>query len=124
VKPVPRITRTLILLVGAVVFIGPVIVGLGQFGHSAWGIALVNSLVIAISFTALSTASAALAGFAFARHRVWWKNVVFVFVLSTLMVPWIVTLIPQFVLFYRFHLINTPWPSALCGDSSSSGATT
>jgi multiple sugar transport system permease protein len=77
--------------------------------------ALLNSLTIAISFTVLSTASAALAGFAFARHRVWWKNVVFLFVLSTLMVPWIVTMIPQFVIFYRLHLINTPWPWVLWG---------
>jgi len=96
-----RIARIPILLVGAAVFVGPVVLGLGHLAHVAWGMALVNSLTIAISFTVLSTASAALAGFAFARHRVWWKNVVFLFVLSTLMVPWIVTMIPQFVIFYR-----------------------
>jgi multiple sugar transport system permease protein len=106
---------TPILLVGAAVFVGPIVLGLGHLAHAAWGMALLNSLVIAISFTALSTASAALAGFAFARHRVWWKNVVFLFVLSTLMVPWIVTMIPQFVIFYRLHLINTPWPWVLWG---------
>jgi len=110
---VPRIARSLILLIGAVIFVGPVVLGLGHVTHAAWGMALLNSLVIAVSFTALSTASAALAGFAFARHRVWWKNVVFLFVLSTLMGPWIVTLIPQYVLFYRLHLINTPWPWVL-----------
>jgi multiple sugar transport system ATP-binding protein len=110
-----RITRIPILLVGAAVFVGPIVLGLGHLTHVAWGMALVNSLTIAISFTVLSTASAALAGFAFARHRVWWKNVVFLFVLSTLMVPWIVTMIPQFVIFYRLHLINTPWPWVLWG---------
>jgi ABC-type glycerol-3-phosphate transport system permease component len=77
----------LILLVGVALFVGPVVLGLGHLVRSAWGMAFVNSLVIAISFTVLSTVSAALAGFAFARHRVWWKNVVFLFVLSTLMVP-------------------------------------
>jgi multiple sugar transport system permease protein len=112
---VPRIGRTLILLAGATVFVGPLVLGLGHLAHAAWGMALLNSLTIAIAFTALSTASAALAGFAFARHRVWWKNVLFLFVLSTLMVPWIVTMIPQFVVFYRFHLINTPWPWVLWG---------
>lgn len=81
---------------------------------SYW-IAFFNSLVIAISFTALSTASAALAGYAFARNRVWWKNVVFLFVLATLMVPWVVTMIPQYVLFYRLHLVDTPWPWVLWG---------
>jgi ABC-type glycerol-3-phosphate transport system permease component len=30
-------------------------------------------------------------------------------------VPWIVTMIPQFVIFYRLHLINTPWPWVLWG---------
>lgn len=82
--------------------------------ESYW-IALVNSLVIAISFTVLSTISAALAGYAFARNRVWWKNVVFLFVLSTLMVPWVVTMIPQYVVFYRLHLVDTPWPWVLWG---------
>ena len=110
-----RIGRTLILVVSAVVFAGPILLGLGHLARVPWGGALFNSLVIAGAFTALSTASAALAGFAFARRRVWWKNVVFLFVLSTLMVPWIVTLIPQYVIFYRFHLINTPWPWVLWG---------
>jgi multiple sugar transport system permease protein len=110
-----RIARSFILLVGVAVFAGPVVLGLGHLTRVPWGMALANSLVIAISFTALSTASAALAGFAFARRRVWWKNVIFVLVLSTLMVPWIVTLIPQYVLFYRLHLIDTPWPWVLWG---------
>jgi ABC-type glycerol-3-phosphate transport system permease component len=46
---------------------------------------------------------------------VWWKNVIFLCVLSTLMVPWIVPLIPQYVLFYRLHLVGTPWPWVLWG---------
>jgi ABC-type glycerol-3-phosphate transport system permease component len=99
----------------AVVFVGPVVLGLGHLARIPWGGALVNSLVITIAFTVLSTASAALAGYAFARHRVWWKNVLFLLVLSTLMVPWIVTMIPQYVIFYRLHLINTPWPWVFWG---------
>jgi multiple sugar transport system permease protein len=106
---------TLVLLFGAVVFVGPIVVGLGHLARFPFGMALFNSLVIACSFTALSTVSAALAGFAFARNRVWWKNIVFLFVLSTLMVPWVVTMIPQYVVFYRLHLINTPWPWVLWG---------
>jgi ABC-type glycerol-3-phosphate transport system permease component len=110
-----RIGRTLVLLICAAVFVGPIVLGLGHLARVPWGGAFVNSVVITISFTALSTASAALAGFAFARHRVWWKNVVFFFVLSTLMVPWIVTMIPQYVIFYRLHLLNTPWPWVFWG---------
>jgi len=115
VRRLRPLARIVVLLVGAAVFVGPLVVGLGHLARFPFGVALFNSLVIALSFTALSTASAALAGFAFARHRVWWKNVVFLFVLSTLMVPWIVTMIPQYVLFYRLHLVNTPWPWVLWG---------
>jgi multiple sugar transport system permease protein len=110
-----RIGRTVVLLISAAVFVGPLVLGLGHLARVPWGGALFNSLVIATAFTVLSTASAALAGFAFARRRVWWKNIVFLFVLSTLMVPWIVTMIPQYVIFYRLHLINTPWPWLLWG---------
>lgn len=110
-----KIGRALLLVAGAIVFAGPLVLGLGHLARVPWGGALFNSLVIALSFTALTTTSAALAGFAFARHRVWWKDAVFLFVLSTLMVPWIVTMIPQYVIFYRLHLINTPWPWVLWG---------
>jgi multiple sugar transport system permease protein len=109
------LTRAVLLLVGGVVFVGPLVVGLAHLARFPFGRALFNSLVIAASFTALSTISAAFAGYAFARRRVWWKNVLFLFVLSTLMVPWVVTMIPQYVLFYRLHLINTPWPWVLWG---------
>jgi multiple sugar transport system permease protein len=106
---------TLAVVLAVVVFAGPVLLGLGDVTRAGWGRSFANSLVIAMSFTILSTASAALAGFAFARRRVWWKNALFLFVLSTLMVPWIVVLIPQYVIFYRLHLIGTPWPWVLWG---------
>jgi multiple sugar transport system permease protein len=112
---VRRLSRTVLLFVGAVVFVGPLVVGLAHLARFPFGMALFNSLVIAGSFTALSTVSSAFAGYAFARRRVWWKNVLFLFVLSTLMVPWVVTMIPQYVVFYRLHLINTPWPWVLWG---------
>jgi multiple sugar transport system permease protein len=112
---VRALARTVLLTVGGVSFVGPIVVGLSRLARFPFGMALFNSLVIAISFTVLSTVSAALAGYAFARRRVWWKNVLFLFVLSTLMVPWVVTMIPQYVLFYRLHLVNTPWPWVLWG---------
>jgi multiple sugar transport system permease protein len=110
-----KLARFPLLIVCAVVFVGPLVIGVGRLADFPYGVALFNSLVIAISFTVLSTISAALAGYAFARNRVWWKNVVFLFVLSTLMVPWVVTMIPQYVVFYRLHLVDTPWPWVLWG---------
>jgi multiple sugar transport system permease protein len=110
-----KLARFPLLIVCAVVFVGPLVIGLARLADFPYGVALFNSLVIAISFTVLSTISAALAGYAFARNRVWWKNVVFLFVLSTLMVPWVVTMIPQYVVFYRLHLVDTPWPWVLWG---------
>jgi multiple sugar transport system permease protein len=107
--------RYVLLAALGVLFLTPVVLGLKDVAAFPYGRAFINSVVIAACFTALSTASSALAGFAFARNRVWWKNALFVLVLGTLMVPWVVTLLPQSVLFYRLHLVGTYWPWVLWG---------
>ena len=79
-----------------------------------------NTLQIAVPSTILTVLSSALAGFGFARHRAPLKNVMFVLVLSMLMVPRMVTIIPNFMLFAKLHLTNTYWPWILWGLSGSS----
>lgn len=54
--------------------------------------------------------SASLVAFAFARLRFRGRNVLFLVLLSTMMLPSQVTLIPLYVLFSRFGWINTFWP--------------
>lgn len=79
-----------------------------------------NSLVIAVPSTLLTVFSSALAGFGFARHNAPLKNVLFVLVLSMMMVPRMVTVIPTFVFFSKLGLTNTYWPWFLWGIAGSS----
>ena len=51
-----------------------------------------------------------LAAFAFARLRWWGRNTLFVLMISTMMLPYQVTLIPQFILFRTLGWVNTFLP--------------
>lgn len=55
-------------------------------------------------------ASAAIIAFAFARLRAPGRGLLFGLVLSTLMLPWQVTLIPTYVLFAKLHWVDTYMP--------------
>lgn len=81
--------------------------------HYAW-----NSLFLSAMFGALTTLSSALVGFGFARLRGKGKNVVFMVMLSTIMLPQIATLIPMYIIFSRIGLIYTYWPWVLWGLAS------
>jgi multiple sugar transport system permease protein len=52
---------------------------------------------------------ASLTGYVFARHRFPFKDVLYLLILSLLMIPGVLTLIPSFVLVRQLGLINTPW---------------
>ena len=69
-----------------------------------------NTLIITISATGLGLVSASLAGFAFARLRFPGRNLLFSLCLATLMLPSIVTLIPEFVIFKQIGWLNTFLP--------------
>lgn len=79
-----------------------------------------NSLVLGMTFTVLCVSSSALAGYAFARLRAPGRNLLFSIVIALLMIPAIVTVIPQFVLFSKFGLTGNYWPWVLWGISGSS----
>jgi multiple sugar transport system permease protein/sn-glycerol 3-phosphate transport system permease protein len=70
-----------------------------------WNSTLVTSLVIVGTLL-----SSALAAYGFARLRMPGRDLIFLLLLSTLMLPSIVLIIPQFVLFQRFQWINTYYP--------------
>lgn len=69
-----------------------------------------NSLYIAIARVLLQVFAASLTGYAFARLRAPGRDFIFIVVLSTLMLPYTVTMIPQFVLFKNLSWINTYLP--------------
>jgi multiple sugar transport system permease protein len=54
--------------------------------------------------------TATLTAYAFARFDFFGKNVWFILMLSTMMIPRTVTLIPQYLLFFKLKLINTYVP--------------
>jgi multiple sugar transport system permease protein len=58
-------------------------------------------------------------GFAFARLDAPGKGKLFGIIISLLMVPGIVTIIPQFVIFAKLGLTNSYWPWLLWGISAS-----
>ncbi|MBM4458358.1 MAG: carbohydrate ABC transporter permease [Chloroflexi bacterium] len=69
-----------------------------------------NSLFIAVSRVLLQVIAASITGYAFARLRAPGREFIFVVVLSTMMLPYTVTMIPQFVLFKNLGWINTYYP--------------
>lgn len=69
-----------------------------------------RTMVLALNVTLISVFVSAMCGYAFARFQVPGSKVLFSVVVSLLIVPNIVILIPQFILFSRLHLTNTYWP--------------
>ncbi len=74
-----------------------------------------NSLTIAVIYSVLATLASAWAGYGFARLEAPGKRVIFGVLLSTMMLPQVMTLIPTYLLFAKFHLVNTYMPWVLWG---------
>lgn len=72
-----------------------------------------NSLYIAVTVTAVTLVLASLAGYALARLRFAGASLVGLFLVSALMVPEEVTIIPNFFLMKRLGLINSHLPLIL-----------
>ncbi|HEY1298662.1 MAG TPA: carbohydrate ABC transporter permease [Chloroflexota bacterium] len=75
--------------------------GAGNFGRYA-----VNSLLLGLANVVTNVLLSALAGYAFARLKFPGRNVLFVLVLATLMVPYQVTIIPLFVIVRHIPLFG------------------
>ncbi len=80
------------------------------FSASHLGLYLRNSIIITVPSIVGEVITNSMAAYAFARLRAPGRRVIFLIVLSTLMIPGEVTLIPTFILFRYFHWINTFWP--------------
>jgi multiple sugar transport system permease protein len=72
-----------------------------------------NSMYIAAVCTIGTLAVSSLAGYAFARIRFRGQNALFLLVLTGLLVPSEVTIVPLFQMFQRWHMIDTHWPLIL-----------
>lgn len=80
------------------------------FTESDVPIWLGNSLILTIANTVFTLISSCMVAYGFARFRARGKSVTFMILLSTMMIPTQVTLIPQFMIFKKFGWINTMLP--------------
>ncbi|EXU67728.1 sugar ABC transporter permease [Streptomyces sp. PRh5] len=72
-----------------------------------------NSLLLAVGSVVGVLFSCSLAAYAFARIRFAGRNALFTLMISTLLLPFQVLIIPQYILFQKLHLINTYVPLLL-----------
>ena len=68
-----------------------------------------NSIYISLASTAITVFTAALAGYAFARHRFPGKEPLYYSFLGLMMIPAILTLIPRYLLVKQMDIVDTPW---------------
>lgn len=72
--------------------------------------ALFNSMALAIGQTVPAVFFTSLVGFIFAKRRFPGRDVLFIFVLVTMMLPYQSTIVPFFLMMSRLGWINTFWP--------------
>jgi multiple sugar transport system permease protein len=83
------------------------------FTHQPFARQYFNSLYIAVTVTALTLGFSSLAGYALARLRFAGAALIGLFLVSALMVPEEVTIIPNFFLMRWAGLMDTHWPLVL-----------
>lgn len=84
----------------------------GVAGVSLWQL-FANSLTISILTVIGNVLSCALAAYAFARLKFPTRGLLFAFMISTIMLPMHVVLIPQFIIFNNLGLVGTFLPLVL-----------
>jgi len=77
------------------------------FAVAPFGRYYVNSIAVAVSVTTLQILISSLAAFAFARLRFRGREAIFLFYLATLMIPFPVTLIPNFLIIKNLGWYDT-----------------
>jgi len=127
---------TILLLIGAVIFVFPFyfmfmgsfksnaeifsmkVVSLPEDGfnlqyyialfvESSFGRSLLNSTIVSVTFIVLIVFLSSLAGFAFAKYKFPGRDVLFIALLATIMLPPQVTYIPLFILITRMRWVST-----------------
>jgi multiple sugar transport system permease protein len=74
---------------------------------------LKNSLIVTTANVIGNLVSCSLVAFGFARLRGRGRDLLFLLLLATIMIPREVTIVPRFLLFQRAGLVNTLWPLIL-----------
>lgn len=69
-----------------------------------------NSIIVSVTATVVGSATSSLAAFALAKLRLPGKNAIFLTLLTGIMIPYPMVMIPQFVMFSRLHWVDTLLP--------------
>jgi multiple sugar transport system permease protein len=83
---------------------------------------LLNTLIYAVLATVFMLVSSVPVAYALARFRFRGRKLAFVLVITTMMLPPQVTIVPMYIMWARFHLTGTLWPliiPMLFGDAFS-----
>ena len=80
-----------------------------------------NSLVVSTSITALVLLTSSLAGYIFAKFEFPGRDLIFIMLLMTMMVPFPVLLIPSYLVVNKLGLINSLWALIVPGVASAFG---
>ncbi len=75
--------------------------------QAPFGLWFRNSVLVAVSVTALILFTSSLAGYIFAKFKFPGRDLLFTLLLGTLMVPFPVVLIPIYLIVNNLHLLNT-----------------
>src|SRR5581483_38519 len=78
-----------------------------------WTVLYQNTLTISISNMIGDTVSACFVAYGFARFRAPGRQVLFTLVLATLMIPYQVRLVPEYLGFAKLGMVDTWWPLML-----------
>ncbi len=80
-----------------------------------------NSLLVSTSFTFLSLFFCSLGGYGFAKYSFPGRGGLFLFLLATLMIPFIVTMVPLYLIMRDLKWIDTFWPLIIPGAANAFG---
>jgi ABC-type glycerol-3-phosphate transport system permease component len=70
----------------------------------------INTSIITLNGVIATTLSSAMVAYAFARLEFPGKHVLFLGILSTLMIPFAVVMVPQFIIWKNLNWLDTLWP--------------
>jgi ABC-type glycerol-3-phosphate transport system permease component len=91
------------------------------FERSLFGRGLLNSTFLAVVSVVLQVAFCSLAGYTFAKLRFRGREALFIGILTTMMIPSGVGLIPNFIVMARIHWIDTYLPLIIPGIANAFG---
>ncbi|MCL5985193.1 MAG: carbohydrate ABC transporter permease [Actinobacteria bacterium] len=82
---------------------------------------ILNSLLVSGGYTFFALLFCSLGGFAFAKYNFPFKNALFFVLISTLMIPIQVTMIPLFKLMLTLNWVNSYWALIIPGSANAFG---